>query len=281
MISRRSSIMLFAGLMAALAPGAWAQFAPGPAPGFRPGMQQRPLPPRNYWKEFKGYADDVATKFQAKVVVDPTLFVSAKPGPATGDTVEAALNSLVAQVKNCAWRRVYLKSGSTPSPDRLAAAVRALETIEESGLVLENPASKRATSFLKGFPVSPSFTEDLAAQQFATTPVYVIFSTAPGVDASKSLEDRYMDLQRQQLEMLMQMSPDQLQAAMTRGMQMWQNLDPATRTQMMGQMMRAGMQMFMNMPPEQRQQLMQEVFQSMQGTFGPGGPPPGPPGPPR
>lgn len=279
MNARGISLVLAAALVAAAAPAAWAQFAPGP--GLRPGMQQRPLPPRNYWKEFKGYADDVAAKYQAKVVVDPGLFVSAKPGPASGDTIEAALNSLVGQVKNCAWRRVYLKAGAVPSPEQLAAAVRALEMIQESGLVLENPASKRATSFLKGFPVGPSFTEDLAAQQFATAPVYVIFSTSPGPDASKSLEDRYMDLQRQQLEMMMQMTPDQLQAAMARGMQMWQSLDPATRSQMMGQMMRAGMQMFMNMPPEQRQQLMQDVFQSMQGAFGPGGPPPGPPGPPR
>ncbi|MGC8666744.1 MAG: hypothetical protein ACP5VE_01325 [Chthonomonadales bacterium] len=278
MIVRRISVAVAAGLIIAAAHNAAAQYAP--APGLRPGMVQRPAPPRNYWKEFKNYADEAAAKYQAKIVVDPALFVSAKPGPASGDTIEAALNSLVAQVKNSAWRRVYLKAGASPSPDRLAAAVRALEMIEESGLVLENPASRRATSFLKGFPVPASFTEDLAAQQFATSPVYVIFSTTPSADAPKSLEERYMDLQRQQLEMMMQMTPDQLQAAMARGMQMWQSLDPATRTQMMGQMMRAGMQMFMNMPPEQRQQLMQDVFQSMQGAF-PGGPPPGPPGPPR
>jgi len=84
-----------------------------------------------------------------------------------------------------------------------------------------------------------------------------------------------MDMQRQSMEMMLQMSPEELEQAMSQGLQMFMNMDPQTRTRLMGMQMRAGMQMFMRMSPEQRNELMQGVMQMFGGAggpFGPGGP---------
>src|SRR5205085_10191923 len=114
---------------------------------------------------------------------------------------------------------------------------------EQAGIVLENPATRRATTYIKNFEVPQNFDQALEPQQSSQPGVYVILTTLEGPGA-QSPEDRFFDLQREQMEMMMQMDPDQLSQAMSHGMDLWMNMDPALRGQMMGQMMKAGMQMF-------------------------------------
>lgn len=234
----------------------------------------------NYASELKTIVANLAEQHQAKITLDPMLFVAAKPQAPKGARIEEALDDLVTKVKGIAWRRVYLKqteANTTPDPARLVEAVRGLDALQHAGLVIENVAGQKATMFVKGFPVPATFKDELEAQQFSSKAVYVVYGSGSGAAGDNAA--RYMDLQRQSMEMMLQMDPQQLQQAMSNGMQMFMNLDPATRSQVMGNMVRSGMQMFMNMSPDQRQGLIQEVMKNMGGMFGQGGP--GGPGGPR
>lgn len=253
--------------------------------------QARPRPlgrramQKNYVKELQQLAADLSRRYQVKIVVDPALMVTAPPkAPSESATIHAAMDSLARQIKNAAWKRLYLNQAQAASPPpaaKLAAAVRVLDMLEQNALVLEDPRSQTATSFVKNFRVPENFGEALAAQQFSPNAIYVLYSTLPvqGADegSSRSLQEQMLDLQHRQMELMLQMDPDMMAQTMAQGMQMWQNLDPQTRGRFLAMMMRAGMQMWQNMPPEQRQQMMQsihEIFQ--QGLGNPGGPPPPP-----
>lgn len=261
---------------------------------------QRPEGPRSYTVELATMAESLGKKFNARVVVDPTLFVPAPPTePASANTIEEAVQALVSGIRNAAWRKVYLTrseaSAGIPAA-KLASMVRAVDMLETGGLVLENPGTRRAVSLQKNLPILPGFAEELQSLNFDPVPVYVIYSTVGG-GSGGNVQDRFLDLQRQQLELMMQMDPDTLASAMAQGMQMFMSLDPQTRSQLVGHMMRSGMQMFMqmdprartelvgglvrssmemwsNLPPEQRQRFMQDMMQMGQQIMGQmGGPP--------
>jgi len=257
--------------------------------------------PKSYTADFVAVADTVGKAHGIKIVVDPGLFVAAPPAePKQAASAEAAVNSLVAPVKNCAWRKVYMMRNEASSgipAGRLAAMVRAIDILETGGLVLENPATRRAVSLQKNMPVLPGFADELKSLRFDPAPVYVVYSTL-GAGSGGSAQDKFLDLQRQQLELMMQMDADTLAGSMAQAMQMLSSLDPQTRTQLFGTMMRAGTQMFMqmdpqartemiggmmrsgmemwaSMPPDQREKLTRDMMQMGQQIMGQMGGPPG------
>lgn len=249
-----------------------------PGQGARPGAARAA---RDYNAELQTLGAQLAKIHNVRLLVDPQLFVATPPKAPAGETIAVALDGLVASLKNAAWRRVYVnqaQSGSATAKG-LAESARSLDTLEQSGLVIENPVTKRATSVLKNYQVSDTFEQDLQAGQFSAQPIYLLYATRIDPLAMLSQKDRLASLMQQQYEMMGQMSPDQMAEAMQQGMQMWMNMDPAMRGQMMGNMMRAGMQMFANMSPEQRNAMMgemmkfgQQIFQGIQGGGRPGGP---------
>jgi hypothetical protein len=265
---------------------AMAQLYQGQA---RPRSLGRRAMQKNYIKELQDLAATLSRQYQVKIVVDPALMVTAPPkAPSENATIQAAMDSLARQIKNAAWKRVYLNQAQAASPPpaaKLAATVRALDLLEQNALVLEDPTSRTATSFVKNFRIPENFSEALAAQQFSPNAIYVLYSTLPmqgGDDGTgRSLQEQMLELQRRQMELMLQVDdPDLMAQMMAQGMQMWQGLDPQTRGRFMAMMMRAGMQMWQNMPPEQRQQILQSMQEMFQQGFGNLGGPPPPPGPP-
>ncbi|HXG23543.1 MAG TPA: hypothetical protein VNJ09_03230, partial [Chthonomonadales bacterium] len=122
---------------------AWAQLYQGqgrPRPLGRRAMQ------KNYLKELQDLAANLSRRYQAKIVVDPALIVTAPPkAPAESATIQAVMDSLARQIKNAAWKRVYLgqaQAASPPPAAKLAATVRALDMLEQNALVLEDPSSQ-------------------------------------------------------------------------------------------------------------------------------------------
>ncbi len=226
--------------------------------------QNRPAP-QSYTAELAAIAEKIGAALQVRIVVDPSVFVPSPPKePAALTNPDAAVAALVSGLKDTSWRKVYMlqaEAAASQRPERLAAMVRALDTLETGGLVLENPATRRAMSLQKNLPVLPGFSDELRQRQFDPNGVYVIYSTVGG-GLGASLEDRFLDLQRQQLELMMQMDPDALAETFAKGMQMWSSLDPQTQSRLMGNMMRAGTQMFMRMDPNTRANLMGGMMRS-------------------
>ncbi len=231
------------------------------------GRQVRP-PARNYLAELKTIIGEQAKKFEVRILVDPTIFVPAMPKfTAESDNIDKTMDALAAQFKGTSWRRIYLsqsQAGVIPAPEKLANAVRAMDEIQNAGLVLENPGTKKASTLIKDYTVTQNFPQELTANQFNNAPVYIFYAKTPMADAMTP-EEKYLDLQRQQMEMMMNMTPDQMAQSMASGMQMFMNMDPSVRSQFMGNMMRSGMQMFQNMSAEDRNTLMQGAMQAFQG----------------
>jgi hypothetical protein len=243
--------------------------------GQRPGVGlpgQRPAP-KNYVKELTEIANKLAAQLGTRVVVDPALMVAQPPKePAGISTPEQLLDSLKSQAAGAAWKKVYLNvlaANSLPAPAALAETVRALDMVEQAGVVLEDPATKRATSYQKNFQVPNNFEQVLESQQFSSRGVYVLYATKSALPSGANLEEQFADLGRMQMEMMQQMTPEQMSNAMMQQMTMFQNMDPQTRQRFMGNMMQAGMRMFQNMSPEQRNNMM-SIFGGIPGR--PGGP---------
>ncbi len=238
-------------------------------------MQKRPVP-QNHIAAFKALADSLAKQYEVRIVVDPAIWVLAKPkAPVQATNVGMALDQLVLQVRKSAWKRVYLKGVQALAipPEKLGESLRAMDVVEQTGIVVETPAMRRASTIIKNYEVPANFNQELEAQQFDPDGIYVIYSTAPGALAGKSLAERVSEMQKESMEMMMQMDDTQLNEAVQKGLDMFMNMDPSMRSKFMGMQMRAGMRVFMNMPPDQRNLLMQDMMGFTQGMFGQGGPP--------
>lgn len=220
---------------------------------------------QSYTAQLTALAERLGTALQTRIVVDPSIFVPTPPPEiAAKETADATVVALVSGLKDVAWRKVYLTQAEAKGgmrPERLAAMVRALDMLETGGLVLENPSTRRAMSLQKNLPVLPGFGDELRQLRFDPAAIYVIYSTLGG-GMGKSVEDRFLDLQRQQLELMMQMEPEALAETFAKGMQMWSSLDPQTQSRLFGNMMQAGMSMFMRMDPAVRTNMIGGMMRS-------------------
>jgi hypothetical protein len=252
-----------------------------PAAGNRAGQAVRRPAPRNYLPELKTIADAASKQYEAKIVVDPAIFIATQPtAPDKNLTIDKAMDSFAAAARGLAWRRVYLSQAqgmTLPPAEKLAESVRALDKVEQAGIVLENPLTRKATTYMKDWSVGPNFHDELSTGQFSSNPIYVLYSVRTA--GIKPPMEEIADLQRRSMELMMSMDPDQMAQAMDNGVQMFMNMDPELRGRFLGMQMQAGMKMFQNMAPDQRNQLMQSVMQGIQQNGGlPFGGPGGQPG---
>jgi len=231
---------------------------------------QLPQPPKSYTTELTALAERIGKDFQVRIVVDPAVFVPVPPtDPGEIKSVDEAMVKLLGYTKTAAWRRVYLTRSEATSgipAAKLAAMVRAIDSLQTGGLVIEDPGTRRACSLQKNLPVMPGFSDELVSLSFEPTPVYVLYSTLGG-GSGGTLQDKLLDLQRQQYELLMQMDPDTLASAMSQSMQMLMALDPQTRSRIMGNMMQGSMRMLTQMDPRTRNEMVAGMIRTSMETW--------------
>jgi len=245
--------------------------AQGPAGAGQQNRQQA----ENFAPDVKAIADDAAKRYSATIVVDPGLFVPTKPVPLPNDwTLAQTMDGLAKMARGLTWRRIYMAQPQANQPavippaEKLVDSVRALDKVENSGIVLENPATHQATTYVKNWAVTATFSNDLTTSQFSNTPIYVLYSPVPTGLAAKQ---RLLDLTRESMSMMMGLNQDDLNDIVNQQMQMFMSLDPTTRAEFMGMQMRAGMAMMQSMPPDQMQALIQQATQIFQQGGGIGG----------
>ena len=136
-------------------------------------------------------------------------------------------------------------------------------------------------------PISDLNTE-LTAQKLDKTPVIVLYFSSKNVTdlaLGQPAANKLGDIQRQQMQLMLQMDPNQIANATKNSMSMMMNLDPNTRVQMMVGTATGFIQMMQSLPPDQRRQFftdMRQTFTQMRGQmqgpgFMPGGPSPAAP----
>lgn len=222
---------------------------------------------RSHHNEFVNIVKSIAGFFKAKVLVEPAIFAANPPKePAGADNIDAALTALVKDQKDVAYRTVYLKKADPTkqvSVEKIAASLRALDLLDQSEMVVANSGKSKALSVKKEETIDPATIKDV-------DPVYVIYYSPPDINAigaGKAMQDRYMDLQRQSLQMMLQMDQSQMSDMMMQGMKLWMNLDPSTRSQFMVSMIKGGMQMMNSFTQDQKAEFgrtMGQVIQQMQ-----------------
>ncbi len=122
-----------------------------------------------------------AKKFNKTLVVEPSLITWFKLDP-TAKTFEQGLDLALKPYQNITWRKVYLRAkAAQPKPDRLAAMVRTMVTLEASGLIVQDPTTSKIGSFVKSVDVSPDYETGLSKMNpaFAPKAVYVVFDSKP------------------------------------------------------------------------------------------------------
>jgi hypothetical protein len=205
-------------------------------------------------------AQEVAQKFKVQIIVDPALTVRVTPTQA--DTLEKALDDLVANARDVVWRKVYTNKilGMEPNPEQILSAVRALLTIELGGVMVVNPRSATLNSFVANYPAPPNLEDTLEQMQppFSAKPVYVILNPRPQLAALRGTPtEQFAQLQQQLFELMAKMSPEERSQALRAGMQMWMNADPALRNQMIFEGMRMSFEYWQSLSPEQQREMME------------------------
>jgi hypothetical protein len=192
--------------------------------------------------------------------VDPALTVRVTPTQA--DTLEKALDDLVANARDVVWRKVYTNKilGMEPNPEQILSAVRALLTIELGGVMVVNPRSATLNSFVANYPAPPNLEDTLEQMQppFSAKPVYVIVNPRPQQAALRGTPtEQFAQLQQQLFELMAKMSPEERSQALRAGMQMWMNADPALRNQMIFEGMRMSFEYWQSLSPDQQREMME------------------------
>lgn len=240
----------------------------------------------NYNKDFKDAVSVISNKYQSIVLIDSAIFAEAKPAvPVDASSLSDALSKLATQQKDVNWRRVILKKPDPSKPysiEKLASTLRALDQAEQDELIVLNPQKGKNFSVTGQAVKADAAPLDLKALEQAGKDVIYVLYYAPAdvttIGAGQVVQERFQALQRSQMQMMLQMSPDQLTQSMGNSMKMMMNMDPNTRNQFFSSMVKGGMQMFQSMTPEQRKDMMQTMRDIMPGRPGGrrGGPPPQP-----
>jgi hypothetical protein len=195
-----------------------------------------------FLRALKAVTAALADRYAAVFAVDPALFVAVPPETPDADLpIEQALEVLVTPLAGAVWRRIHLPEAQIRElrrahvVEKLATAVRTLEGLECGDMVLEDAEKRRNTLYRRhaaaaeGEPAEPG-----------TRPVYLLYSTAPAA-RGHTLGERFADLQRQQMALMLQMGPDAMAGAMAHLLQAYEAADSATRTRLLGLPVTAGL----------------------------------------
>ncbi len=122
-----------------------------------------------------------AEKYNKTLVVEPSLITQVKLD-LSARTFEQGLDLALKPYQNISWRKVYLRAkAAQPKPDRLAAMVRTMVTLEASGLIVQEPTTSKIGSYVKSADVPTDYEAGLSKMNpaFAAKPVYVVFDAKP------------------------------------------------------------------------------------------------------
>ncbi|MCC6443516.1 MAG: hypothetical protein IT210_08695 [Armatimonadetes bacterium] len=193
--------------------------------------------------------------------------------------LEKALDGLC-KPQRLVWRQLFVPKAQPVYADRLSETVRALKELEVMGIFIADPATRKGTSLLRNFPLQEGYEAQMMGENSGFKPVYLVLHEKPpkaaarkdekgdGKDEKTSRVDRYNQLAQEQMNVLLQMSPEEQMEAMQAGMKMFMNMDPQMRQQMMQTGMRMGMEMMQQMDPETQRMMIEQGIQMMQQVYG-------------
>ena len=158
--------------------------------------------------------------------------------------MEERLTVLARQHAGVVWRRVYVperdlvrlkKRGATAA---WIQAVRSLDALESEPLDLEDPESGRRVRFELRKPRAGN--DPAESLRGDMRKLYLVLSATPSA-RGRTREERLLDLQRQQVDLMLRMSPEQMAAAMGPLVAAYGAAGPEERRRLIGLPLTAGM----------------------------------------
>ncbi len=92
--------------------------------------------------------------------------------------IDRAVEMLTTAFPELRWRKVYLRPGERPTPEKLAGWLRALDQVESAGLVLTDDKGAKMTYLARDVPVEPDYFDTMADRKvaFDPSPVYILYA---------------------------------------------------------------------------------------------------------
>lgn len=191
-------------------------------------------------------------------------------------SVDAAL-SAVCKSGNLVWRKVYIdpKSELLDKPDRFAATLRLMAGLSFPDLVVAG-ASNRKIGVVCQQKQGVQDAQDKIVKDLGMEPVYLVSNDAlvAAKEAQKnSAVSKYTDMAKKQLEMFMQMNPEEREQALLDSLNLMDNLGPDYYSSVMQTLMssnpealqriqKRGTDMLFSMSTEQRRAMLKLQIQS-------------------
>ena len=194
-------------------------------------------------------------------------------------TVDAAL-SAVCKSNNLVWRKVYIdpKSELLDKPDRFAATLRLMAGLSFPDLVVA-ASSNSKISVICQQKKGVEDAQDKIVKDLGMEPVYLVSNDAlvAAKEAQKNKAvSKYTDISKKQLEMFMQMTPEEREQAMLESLNLMDSVGPEYYSSIMQTLMntnpealqriqKRGTDMLFSMSTEQRRGMLRMNMQAASG----------------
>jgi hypothetical protein len=254
-------------------PGPPGPSAAQPAPGRAPSdAQAQPIVLEFDRIDIQRVAQNLSERTQKNVVLDGSV-KQTLPVTSTGSarTLEEALDRLTKPL-GLVWKKVYVtRTTGAASGERIARLVETVKGVASTGIVVEDPATRKVTLYLRDLPAAPDLEAQIRTAWPFLDPVYLVSDPRPSARSDEKKQrpkpnspEQFAEMERERMDLFLKMSPEDRAKAMQQAMNQVFQADPAAMQQMMQAGMQAWMQMMQQMTPEQRQQFLTMSMQMMQ-----------------
>jgi hypothetical protein len=194
----------------------------------------------NYRGDLERIAAVLGTRFHARIVVDPAMFLTVRPeAPVKSPDLHTAIEKLMTPLAGTQWRRVTIRQRlNDPMLDaaRLSRFVRACDLKNDGDITLVSTHSSRADVWRRTLRGEPAPIGD------GISTVYLLYAASAddsGVPMPPS--ERLAGLLARQQQAMLQMDSGQFGSAMEHEVQGWQTLAAPSRQASFSLPMMAGL----------------------------------------
>lgn len=179
--------------------------------------------------------ESIAKQSKEKIVVESSVKGDVKLS-LTDSQLEPAL-SAVCKAGKLEWRKVYLSPDSKliEQPDKFASTIRLMSGMSFPDMVLAGSSLNKVGAHLENAK-AVSAAEDAAVKSLGMIRVYLVTNDAAIAAKSretdkdkteKSKVDKYVDMQKDQLDAFMKMSPEEREQAIMASLDLNDQIDPS------------------------------------------------------
>ncbi|MCL4499684.1 MAG: hypothetical protein M1335_05530 [Chloroflexi bacterium] len=179
--------------------------------------------------------ESIAKQSKEKIIIESSVKGEIKLS-LNNTELEPALTA-ICKAGKFEWRKVYIGPDSklTDQPDKFASTVRLMSGLSFPDMVLAGSSINKVGAHLENAK-AVSAAEDAAVKSLGMIKVYLVTNDAAiaakarEVDkdkTEKSKVDKYVDMQKDQLDAFMKMSPEEREQAIMASLDLYDQIDPS------------------------------------------------------